>query len=129
MDSQLGQLKVQRQQLLMNRKSMEQKISVQVRNAYEDLLANKQRVETARVAVELQNEQLVGETKRFAAGMSQNFLVLQRQQQLSAAKGTELQALIAYKKSIIALQQQTYTLLESNDFEIAKTESHAVRSQ
>ena len=61
--------------------------------------------------------------------MSQNFLVLQRQEQLSAAKGTELQALIAYKKSIIALQQTMYTLLESNDIEVAKTESYAVRSQ
>jgi HAE1 family hydrophobic/amphiphilic exporter-1 len=128
-DSQLGQLKVQRQQLLMNRRSMEQKISVQVRNAIEDLTANKQRVETAKVALRLANEQLVGETKRFQAGMSQNFLVLQRQQQLSAAKGTELQALIAHKKSIIALQQTMYTLLESNDFEVAKTESHAGRTQ
>ena len=127
-DSQLGQLKVQRQQLLMNRRSMEQKISVQVRNAIEDLTTNKQRVETARIALKLADEQLDGETKRFQAGMSQNFLVLQRQQELSAAKGVELQALIAYKKSIIALQQTMYTLLESNDFEVAKTESAATKT-
>ncbi|HYK89541.1 MAG TPA: TolC family protein [Acidobacteriota bacterium] len=121
LDAQLGQLKVQRQQLLMNRKSTEQKITVQVRNAIADLDTNKQRVETAKVAVELAQEQLTGETKRFQAGMSQNFLVLQRQQDLSTAKGTELQALVAYKKSAIALQQAMYTLLESNDFEIAKS--------
>ncbi len=127
-DAQLGQLKVQRQQLLMNRRNTEQKISVQVRNAIEDLLTNSQRVETARVALKLADEQLVGETKRFQAGMSQNFLVLQRQQQLSAAKGVELQALIAYKKSIIALQQTMYTLLESNDFEVAKSESAATKN-
>lgn len=124
-DSQLGQLRVQKEQLTMNRRSMEQKISVQVRNSIEDLLANKQRVETARVALKLADEQLVGETKRFQAGMSQNFLVLQRQQQLSVAKGVELQALIAYKKSIISLQQTLYTLLESNDFEVARGESAA----
>ncbi len=127
-DAQLGQIKVQRQQLLMNRRNVEQKISVQVRNAIEDLLTNKQRVETARVALSLADEQLVGETKRFQAGMSQNFLVLQRQQQLSAAKGVELQALIAYKKSIIALQQTMNTLLESNDFQVAKTESAATKN-
>lgn len=56
--------------------------------------------------------------------MSQNFLVLQRQQDLATAKGTELQALIAYKKSIINLQQAMYTLLDSNDFEVAKTVPH-----
>ncbi len=125
LEAQLGQLKVQKQQLLMNRKSTEQKISVQVRNALEDLETNKQRVETAKVATQLAQEQLDGETKRFQAGMSQNFLVLQRQQDLATAKGTELQALVAYKKSIIALQQAMYTLLESNDYEIAKSESAA----
>ena len=125
LEAQLGQLKVQRQQLLMNRKSTEQKITVQVRNALEDLDTNKQRVETARVATQLAQEELEGETKRFQAGMSQNFLVLQRQQDLATAKGTELQSLVSYKKSIIALQQAMYTLLESNDYEIAKSESAA----
>jgi outer membrane protein len=124
LSAQLGQLKVQREQLLMNRKNTEQKIVVQVRNAIQDLDTNKQRVETAKVALELAQEQLVGETKRFQAGMSQNFLVLQRQQDLSTAQGTQLQALIAYKKSIIALQQAMYTLLESNDFQIAKSVPH-----
>lgn len=124
LDAQLGELKVQREQLLMNRKSTEQKIVVQVRNAIADLDTNKQRVETSKASVDLAQEQLTGETKRFQAGMSQNFLVLQRQQDLSTAKDTELQALVAYKKSIIALQQAMYTLLQSNDFEIAKSVAH-----
>jgi OMF family outer membrane factor len=110
----------------MNRKNMEQKIAVQVRNAIQDLETNKQRVETTKVAVQLAREQLTGETKRFQAGMSENFLVLQRQEQLSTAEGTELQALVSYKKSIIALQQAMYTLLESNDFEIAKSVTNSL---
>ncbi len=51
--------------------------------------------------------------------MSENFRVLDRQENLSAAKGAELQALISYKKSIIALQKAEYTLLESSDFTTA----------
>ncbi len=124
LEAQLAELKIQRQQLEMNRTNTEQKIVVQVRNAIEDLETNKQRVETAEVALQLSQEQLDGETKRFEAGMSQNFLVLQRQQDLATAKGTELQALIAYKKSIINVQQAMYTLLASNDFEIAKSVPH-----
>ena len=120
LDAQLAQLQIQRQQVEMNRTNTEQKIMVQVRNSIEDLETNKQRVKTAQVALQLSSEQLDGETKRFMAGMSQNFLVLQRQQDLANAKGVELQALIAYNKSIINLQQAMYTLLESNDFQIAK---------
>lgn len=121
LDAQVAQLKIQRQQLEMNRTNMEQKIAVQVRNALEDLETNKERIDTAQVALQLSQEQLDGETKRFAAGMSQNFLVLQRQHDLASAKGAELQALIAYKKSVISLQQAIYSLLDANDFEITRT--------
>jgi outer membrane protein TolC len=119
LDGQLGQLKAQKNQLLINRKNQEQKIAVQIRNAVDDLESNKQKVETARVARQLAEAQLDAETKRFKVGMSQNFLLLQRQTDLSVAQGAELQALVAYKKSAITLQQNMYTLLEQSDFEIA----------
>jgi outer membrane protein len=118
-EGQLGQLKAQKSQLLMNRRNQEQKIAVQVRNAVDDLESNRQKVEAAVTARQLAEAQLDAETKRFKVGMSQNFLVLQRQTELSTARGAELQALVAYKKSIITLQQNMYTLLESSDFEIA----------
>lgn len=129
LEGQLGQLKVQKSQLLMNRKSQEQKIAVQVRNAVDDLESNKQKVETGKVSRQLAEAQLDAEQKRFKVGMSQNFLLLQRQTDLSTAQGAELQALVAYKKSIIALQQYMYTLLESNDFEIAGTGVHKPESK
>jgi outer membrane protein TolC len=121
LDAQLAQLQIQRQQLNMSRTNMEQKIAVQVRNAIEDLETTKQRVQTARVALQLAQEQLEGEELRFQAGMSQNWLVLQRQQFFANAKGVELQALIAHKRSVINLQDAMCTLLESNDFEVIKS--------
>jgi outer membrane protein TolC len=124
LEGQLGQLAVQKRQLLMNRKSQEQKIAVQVRNAVEDLENNKQKVETAKVARQLAEVQLDAETKRFKAGTSQNFLLLQRQHDLTTAQGNELQALVSYRKAIITLQQNMFTLLESNDYEIAGSSSH-----
>jgi outer membrane protein len=123
-EGQLGQLDVQKTQLLMNRRNEEQKIAVQIRNAFDDLENNKQKVETAKVARQLAEVQLDAETKRFQAGMSENFLLLQRQHDLVTAQGNELQALVAYKKSVITLQQNMYTLLESNDFEIAGAGFH-----
>ncbi len=122
-ESQLAQLKVQKQQQLMSLKQIEQQIIVDVRNAVQSLETNKKRVETARIARELAEQQLDGETKRFQAGLSENFRVLDRQRQLSQQQGVELQTLIDYKKSAIDLQRAMYTLLEANDFEIAKSSS------
>jgi outer membrane protein TolC len=119
LESQLGQLQIQKKNYLLNRRNTEQNVTVQIRNAFQDLETNKQNVDTTRISRELAKAQLEGEEKRFQAGMSENFLVLQRQAQLATAEGQELQALVAYKKSIIALQQAMYTLLDSTDFEIA----------
>jgi outer membrane protein TolC len=119
LDAQLAELKIQNKQLVMNRKNQEQKIAVLVRNAVDDLESNGLKVGAAKVARQMSEVQLDAETKRFKVGMSQNFLILQRQTELSTAQGAELQALVAYKKSIITLQQNMDTLLESNDFEIA----------
>ncbi len=118
-EAQLAQLDIQKRQFLMNRKKEEQVISVQIRNAFDDLESNKQKVDAAKVARQLAEVQLDAENKRFRAGTTQNFILLQRQQDLSTAQSAELQALVAYKKSIIALEQNMYTLLESSDFEIA----------
>ncbi len=126
LESQLAQVQIQKRQYLMTRKNQEQAIQVDVRNAVQALDTNKKRVEQSAMARKLAEEQLDGEQKRFQAGLSQNFLVLQRQDQLSQQQFAELQALIAYRKSIITLQQSMYTLLESNDFEIAKTSSDNV---
>ncbi len=123
LEAQLAQVQIGKRQNLMQRKNTEQTIQVDVRNAVQSLETNKKRVDQSAMARKLAEEQLDGEQKRFQAGLSQNFLVLQRQDQLSQQQFSELQALIAYRKSIITLQQAMYTLLESNDFEIAKTSS------
>jgi outer membrane protein len=126
LDAQLAQQQITKRQTLMQRKNTEQSIQVDVRNAVQRLETNRKQVETAGVARRASQEQLEGEEKRFQAGLSQNYLVLQRQNDLSQAEYTELQALINYKKAIINLQKAMYTLLESNDFEIAKGSSSKV---
>ncbi len=128
-EAQLGQIKVQKRQLLMNRKMTEQSIAVEIRNAVQRIETSRKAVETATVARELAQKQLTGEEQRFQAGLSENFRVLDRQRGLSSAQGVELQAIIAYKKAIISLERSMNTLLESNDFEIAKTSAGSVPSK
>jgi outer membrane protein TolC len=126
LDAQIAQQDIQRRQQLMNLRKTEQSIQVDVRNAIQSLETNRKQVETAGVARKLAEERLDGEEKRFEAGLSQNYLVLQRQNEVSSAQFTELQALIGYKKAVITLQKAMYTLLESNEFEIAKGSSNNV---
>jgi outer membrane protein len=121
LDSQFAQQKIQRQQTLMNRRSQEQNIQVEIRNAVQKLKTNRQQVEQAKMQQQLSKEQLDGEVKRYDAGLSENFRVLDRQNQLAMSENTYLVNLINYKKAIIALQKAMYTLLESNEFEIAKS--------
>jgi outer membrane protein len=126
LDSSLAQLKIQKRQALMKRKGLEQQVQVEVRNAVQSLETSKKRVQQAKLARQLAQEQLTGEEKRFQAGLSENFRVLQRQNDLSSAQNQELQSLVTYKRAVITLQKSLYTLLESSDFQIAKSSSDQV---
>ncbi len=125
-EAQLAQYRISKRQQLMQRKGTELTVQVDIRNAVQSLETNRKQVETAKVARQLAAEQLDGEEKRFQAGLSENFRVLDRQSGLSQAQFVELQSLINYKKSIITLQRAMYTLLEDNDFAIAKSSSENV---
>jgi outer membrane protein len=125
-DSQIAQQQISIQQQIMQRKNMEQSIQVEIRNAIQQLDTNRKQVDTAKKSKQLSQEQLDGEQKRFQAGLSENFRVLDRQDQLAQAEASELQNLINYKKSVINLQKAMNSLLEANEFEIAKERAESI---
>jgi outer membrane protein len=125
-DTQLAQTRIAKQQLLMNRSKTEQSIIVEIRNAVQALNTAKNRLKTAEVSRQLSEAQLDAENKRFNAGLSQNYLVLQRQNELSSAQLSELQAMITYRTAIITLQQAMFTLLEASDVQVAKGSGKSV---
>jgi outer membrane protein len=120
LNAQIAKQGIQKRQDLMSIRKTEQSIQVEIGNAIQTLETNRKQVETAGVARRLSKERLDGEEKRFQAGLSQNYLVLDRQNQLASAEYAELQALIRYKQAITTLQKAMYTLLESNDIEISR---------
>ncbi len=101
----------------------QQQIAVEVRKAHRQIEIQKERLNAARVARELAEEQLDGENKRFEAGLSTNFEVLRIQRDLADAIQNELAAEIDYVKSITSLRQAMYTLIESTDIVLAKSPS------
>ena len=123
LESTLAQQEINKRRELMSRRQTEQSIQVEVLNALQSLENNRRQVTAAEVARRLAQEQLDGENKRYEAGLSQNYRVLEVQQQLSNQEYSELQALIRYKQAIITLQRVMNNLLEASEFSIAKGSS------
>ena len=122
-ETQIAQQEIQKRQELMRRRQTEQTIQQDVLNALQSLESSRRQVAASEIALRQAREQLDGEEKRFEAGLSQNYRVLEVQQQLSNSEYSQLQALIRYKQAIITLQRSMYNLLEASEFSIAKGSS------
>ncbi len=117
-EANLGRSLAEGRQLDIQRQRTEQQIQVEVRNALQAVETAKRRVEAAknsRINAELQYQ---SEQRKFDAGQSTNFFVLDRQNALSAARGRELRALTDYTKAVAELQRTLSTTLSSNNVSV-----------
>jgi outer membrane protein len=89
-----------------------QQVEAEVRNATAGLETARTRIEAARSARAAAETQLYAEQERFQVGLSTNFLVLTRQNDLTVARVTETNALTDYRKAATELARATGTLLE-----------------
>jgi outer membrane protein len=96
-----AQASISKDQALANLTRLELEIAQEVRNAARGVETNYKRVQSTRAARTLQERRLDAEEKRFAAGMSTNFLVTQAQRDLADASVAEIRAILAYQKSLI----------------------------
>jgi HAE1 family hydrophobic/amphiphilic exporter-1 len=116
-----GRTKAELRQLDARQRKLIETIQVDVRNALQAVVAAKQRYEAAQAARVAAEAQLRGEEERFRAGLSTNFLVLDRQNVLSSARGSEAQALTDYNKALADLQRVTGTTIVANNVKIEET--------
>ena len=89
-----------------------------MRNALQSARTAQERIQAAHAARVAAESQLESEQRRYEAGLSTNFLVLTRQQELSEARGRELRALTDYDKAIAELQRATGTTLSIHNIEV-----------
>ena len=97
------------------RAQQEQLVEADVRNSVQSLRSAESRLAAAassRRSAELQYE---SEQRQFRAGTTTIFLVLQRQNELLAARGRELQAQTDLNKAIAEFQRATGNTLEANN--------------
>jgi len=105
------------------RAQAEQLIEADVRNAVQALRSAESRLASAaatRRSAELQYE---SEQRQFRAGTTTVFLVLQRQNELLAARGRELQAQTDLNKAIALFQRATGNTLTANNVAL-RNETH-----
>lgn len=114
----LGRSKARGRVLQFQEKQLQQLVLAEVRNALQGVETARQTIEAARAARAAREVQLAGEQKKFEAGLSTTFLVLTFQNQLSLAKGAELQALVNYNKAIAEIQRVLSTTLDANNVQV-----------
>jgi outer membrane protein len=100
-DASLARARLQNQQAMRQLDASRIRVATEVREAARMVTANSKRVEATRASRALAEKRLEAEEKKFQAGMTTNFFVLQAQRDLNQARNNELQALIDYLKSVV----------------------------
>src|ERR1041384_4044729 len=119
----LGRTMAEARQLDARQRQLVETVQVDVRNALQAVVASRQRFEAARAAELAADAQYKGEQERDRAGLSTNFVFLQRQTDLSVAKGNSVRALTDYNKALADLQRFTGTTLVSNNVQISSQDT------
>ncbi|HEV2392595.1 MAG TPA: TolC family protein [Verrucomicrobiae bacterium] len=91
------------QQLVLTLKKQEQAIMIQIDNDVGTIRANFDQVQATRTAREYEEAALDAEQKKLQSGKSTTYTVLQVQRDLTSARGSEIQALDTYNKSLSQL--------------------------
>lgn len=121
-EGQLGRAVAEGRKIGAQRKTLEQAIETEVRNAVQAVETARLRVEAARAAREAAEKQSGSEQRRFQAGLSTTYFVLERQNNLSAAQGRELKAMTDYSKAVTELQRVMGTTLTSANVDLTSSQ-------
>jgi len=89
-----------------------QSIALNVRSAVRAIDTAAKEITASKTAREAAEQNVEAERRRYENGLSTNFQVLQIQQQLSSARASEIQALVAYNSAVVAYHRAIGDLLD-----------------
>ena len=92
---------------------------MEARNALQAYRTARYRLISARAAREASEQVLASESRRFRAGASTTYLVLQRQVILADNRGRELQAQTDLNKAVVELERVTGAILKDNNVDVS----------
>ncbi|HOL67726.1 MAG TPA: TolC family protein, partial [bacterium] len=119
----VAQARLNLQQAELNLQQQEQQAKLEVKTALRTVEANLHSVEAYKAARVLQEQKLAAEEEKLKVGQSTNYTVLQYQRDLSAARSSELKAIIDYNISVanldkilgISLKNRNIKLMDMED--------------
>jgi len=100
-----AQAEIARRQAEASYRRLELLVAAEIRSAGRAVETNFKRVASTRAARDLSAQRLDAEEKKFAAGMTTNFLVTQAQRDLAVAEVNEIRAVADYSKSVINFER------------------------
>ena len=115
---QLGAAEADRRRTSTAISEMHARIAVEVRNAATALETAAGRIQAARAGLSAAETQLRAEQDRFSVGLSTNFFVLTRQNDLAAAQLAEISALADYRTALTELARAKGTLLRDRGIQV-----------
>jgi outer membrane protein TolC len=99
-------------------RSLEQAVTLDVRNAVHQLEQSKLSISASRIARDLTQKNLEAEQRKYELGAQTLFFVLDAQTQLVQAELSLVQAQLGYQRAVAAVQTATGELLEKNRVQI-----------
>jgi outer membrane protein TolC len=113
-------------QAQMRLQQVENEIRIEVRNAQFALQQNRASVAAAQAAVDLAQQSLDAEQKKYALGASTTTLVLQQSSALTQSRSNLVAARASYEKARVELDRATGLLLEHNSIDLADAQAGVV---
>ncbi|HUR35013.1 MAG TPA: TolC family protein [Vicinamibacterales bacterium] len=114
----VARARIQENQVEAQLKQIELQIATDVTNAATNVQSNAERVQAAQAAREFAQRTLEAEQSKFEVGMSTNYFVVQAQRDLATAQNNELQAVLAYRKSLVEIERLQQTSLSTSNITI-----------
>jgi outer membrane protein TolC len=114
----VARARVQQSQVEAQLHQVELQIATDITNAAVNVESNVERVQAAVAAREFAQRTLDAEQSKFEVGMSTNYFVVQAQRDLATAQNNELQAVLAYRKSLVELERLQQTSLTTSNITI-----------
>jgi len=99
-------------QAQLNHRELQSQVTLEVRQSIATIQSSRQRVDATRTAVELAEENLRAQQKRFEVGMATTKDLLDFQQRLTQARVDQVQANFDYSLAVAAWRRAQGTLLE-----------------
>lgn len=122
----LGRTRVEAQRIGNQRAQTEQVIEAEVRNSMQALKSGEARLASALASRQSAEQLYESEQRQFRAGTTTFYLVLQRQTELLAARGRELQAQTDLNKAISEFQRATGTTLSANNVTVSQRQEFTI---